>query len=159
MNVAVGEARQQEPLAGIDYFRCGAAQRVDLLALADRDDLVTSNRDRLRPLLLCIYGVDAGVGDDHVGGFGRRIRRHQSWDREESREEECDAQTREGKGHSLDFLYLECRRSVDPQQPGLAPAGIFPVMRRGALKIKAVAALQMVLLAVKRDLQFAAEHE
>src|SRR5712692_4627371 len=32
-------------------------------------------------------------------------------------------------------------------------------MRRGALEIKAVAALQMVLLVVESDLQFAAQHE
>src|SRR5208282_2287853 len=53
----------------------------------------------------------------------------------------------------------ECRRRVDPQQPGLAAAGVFPVMRRGTLKIKAVTALQMVLLAGKSDVQFAAQHE
>src|SRR5208282_1391924 len=53
----------------------------------------------------------------------------------------------------------ECRWSVDPQQPSLAPAGIFPVMRRGAFKIKAVAALQMVLLAVKSDLQLSTQYE
>src|SRR6202167_2881752 len=62
-------------------------------------------------------------------------------------------------GASDDLSYSKCWRSVDPQQPGLAAAGIFPVMRRGAFKIKAVAALQMVLLTVKRDLQLAAEHE
>src|ERR1035438_3846798 len=56
-------------------------------------------------------------------------------------------------------MMLKRRRSVDPQEPGLATAGIFPVMRRGAFKIKAVAALQMVLLASQRDLQFSAEHE
>src|ERR1700685_219274 len=62
-------------------------------------------------------------------------------------------------GASDDLSYSKCWRSVDPQQPGLAAAWIFPVMRRGAFKIKTVAALQMVLLAVKSDLQFAAQHK
>src|SRR5579862_1909382 len=43
----------------------------------------------------------------------------------------------------------ECRRRVDPQQPGLAPSWILPMMRHRALKIKAVAPLQVVLLALK----------
>src|ERR1700726_4636462 len=104
-----------------------------------------------------IDGVDSGVRNDHIGGLrvelrGRircRQRRSREQDQGQGCEQECDAETQLGKAHSLDSLWRsECRRSVDPQQPGLAAAGIFPVMRRGTLKIKAVAALQMVLLAV-----------
>src|SRR6266446_3044891 len=161
MDVAVGETREKEAALRVDHFGCGASQRFHLSVIAYRDNLVTSNGNRLRPLLLRIDGVDAGVGYDYVGGWrgglrggiGRHQRRNREQNREQGCEQECDAETRLGKAHSFDSLRCsECRRSVDPQQPGLAAAGIFPVMRCGALEIKAVAAFQMVLLAVKRDL-------
>src|SRR6266853_6047753 len=129
MNVAVGEARQKEAALRVDHFGCGAAQRFDLFAITYGDDLVAANGDRLRPLLLWIDGVDAGVGDDHVGGWRARIRRRQRWSREQDQEpgyeQECDAEAWLGKAHSFDSLWRsERRRSVDPQQPGLAAAGI-----------------------------------
>src|SRR5437660_10170464 len=106
MNVAVGETWEKKVALRVDHFGCGAAQRFDLFAVAYRDDLVASNGDCLRPLLLRIDGVDAGVGDDYVGGWRGglrgRIGRHQRRNREQGCEQECDAETRLGKAHSLD---------------------------------------------------------
>src|SRR5258706_7465828 len=164
MNVAVGEAWEKEAALRVNHFCRDAAQRLDLFTFSDGDDLDATNGDRLCALLLRIDGVDAGVRDDYVGGLRGRIRRHQRRNREQNGkqgcEQECDAETRLGKAHNFDSLWCsECRRSVDPQQPGLATAGIFSVVRCGALKIKTVAALEMVLLAVKSDFQFAAQDE
>src|SRR4029077_8521846 len=94
----------------------------------------------------------AGASDAISGGVDNRIK---------NMDASRNAMQRRDWGRRIVTILWrsECRRSVDPQQPGLAAAGIFPVMRRGAFKIKAVAALQMVLLAVKGDLQFSAEHE
>ena len=85
MNVAVGEARQKEAALRVDHFCRGAAQSFDLLAIAYRDNLVASNGDRLRPLLLWIDGVDAalvmitsaggeGASDAVSGGVEKRIK-------------------------------------------------------------------------------------
>src|SRR3984893_6021899 len=50
--------------------------------------------------------------------------------------------------------FLKRRRSIYPQHPGLAASRIFPAMRRGALEIKTIAALEPVFLVFQRNLQF-----
>src|SRR5215467_2982957 len=45
----------------------------------------------------------------------------------------------------IEFLSKR-RRRIDPQHPGFFAAGVFPAMRNGAFKIKAVAWLQPIVL-------------
>src|SRR5258706_14733201 len=119
MNVAVGEAWEKEAALRVNHFCRGAAQRFDLFTFSDGDDLDAPNGDRLRPLLLRIDGVDAGVRDDYVGGLRGRIRRHQRRNREKNGKQGCDqewdAETRLGKAHNFDSLWSsEFRRRFDP---------------------------------------------
>src|SRR5258708_23683458 len=46
------------------------------------------------------------------------------------------------------IVILKGGRRVDPQNPGFGAAGIFPAMRRGALKIQAVARFQEIVAVV-----------
>ena len=74
VNVAVGEARQQQPLPGVDHPGRWPAQRFDLGALADGDNLLSPNSDGLGPFLLRVHCVDAGVYHDHIGRLRANLR-------------------------------------------------------------------------------------
>jgi len=67
VHVAVSEARDNNPCAGIDHSGTDAAHALDLFLPADRDDLSLANRDALRPGVRRIEREDFGVKDDDVG--------------------------------------------------------------------------------------------
>ena len=72
VDVAVGEARENNLGPGIDDSGANAAHALDLLIPADGNDLALADGDTLGPLLGGVQGEDLGVKDDDVGGGDAR---------------------------------------------------------------------------------------
>src|SRR5215467_3656528 len=67
MNVAVGETRENESSAGIDYFRSLAAHLLNCGIVADGRNFRASDSDGLGPRLFRILRVDPAVDHDDIG--------------------------------------------------------------------------------------------
>jgi hypothetical protein len=66
MNVAIGEAWENEAPAGIDQFRIWLAEFFDFGVASDRDDLAARDRNGFGPRLLRVKRVYLSMGNDCV---------------------------------------------------------------------------------------------
>jgi hypothetical protein len=67
VRMAIGEAWQNQPASRIYDFRLAAAIGFDVLRIPDRQNPVPTYRNRLRPHLLWVHCVNAGIENNNVG--------------------------------------------------------------------------------------------
>src|SRR5215467_8262842 len=69
MNVAIGEAGEDQPSLGVNEFCFGLAVARDLVVGSDRENFPPANGERFGPRVSGSDGVDAGIEEDGVGGW------------------------------------------------------------------------------------------
>jgi hypothetical protein len=67
VRMTIGEAWQNQPASRVYDSRLAAAVGFDVLRTPDREDLVSTYGNRLRPRLLWVHRVNAGIENNNVG--------------------------------------------------------------------------------------------